>query len=86
MGCLTDGQLAGQLDGEREFKVFLGKAVGDIGNMHGVTSAAELKGDELGNLLAKFVDIWTTKCGKCDLLTPLSRLYFQDGNSSFWSF
>ena len=86
MGCLTDGQLVGQLEGEREFKVFLGEAVDNIGNMHGFTSVAELKGHELGNLLAKFADIGTKRCGECDMLTPLPRLYFQDGNSSFWSF
>ena len=52
-----DGQLVGRLDGESEFKIFLGEADDLIKNIHGVASVAELDGDEVGYLVAKVAEI-----------------------------
>jgi hypothetical protein len=53
----SDGHLVGRLDGEPEFKVFLGEADDLIKNIHGVASVAELDGDEAGYLVAKVAEI-----------------------------
>lgn len=53
----SDGHLVGRLDGESEFKVFLGEADDLIKNIHGVASVAELDGDEVGYLVAKVAEI-----------------------------
>ena len=53
----SDGHLVGRLDGESAFKIFLGEADDLIKNIHGVTSVAELDGDEAGYLVAKVAEI-----------------------------
>ena len=53
----SDGHLVGRLDGESEFKIFLGEADDLIKNIHGVASVAELDGDEAGYLVAKVAEI-----------------------------
>ena len=53
----SDGHLVGRLDGESDFKVFLGEADDLIKNIHGVASVAELDGDEAGYLVAKVAEI-----------------------------
>jgi hypothetical protein len=53
----SDGHLVGRLDGESDFKVFLGEADDLIKNIHGVASVAELDGDEVGYLVAKVAEI-----------------------------
>jgi hypothetical protein len=53
----SDGHLVGRLNGEPEFKVFLGEADDLIKNIHGVASVAELDGDEAGYLVAKVAEI-----------------------------
>jgi hypothetical protein len=53
----SDGHLVGRLDGESDFKVFLGEADDLIKNIHGVASVAELDGDEVGYLVAKIAEI-----------------------------
>jgi hypothetical protein len=53
----SDGHLVGRLDGESEFKIFLGEADDLIKNIHGVASVAELDGDEVGFLVAKVAEI-----------------------------
>ena len=53
----SDGHLVGRLEGESEFKIFLGEADDLIKNIHGVASVAELDGDEAGYLVAKVAEI-----------------------------
>jgi hypothetical protein len=53
----SDGHLVGRLDGESDFKVFLGEADDLIKNIHGVASVARLDGDEAGYLVAKVAEI-----------------------------
>jgi hypothetical protein len=53
----SDGHLVGRLQGESEFKIFLGEADDLIKNIHGVASVAELDGDEAGYLVAKVAEI-----------------------------
>lgn len=53
----SDGHLVGRLDGDPEFKIFLGEADDLIKNIHGVASVAELDGDEIGYLVAKVAEI-----------------------------
>ena len=53
----SDGHLVGRLDGESDFKVFLGEADDLIKNIHGVASVAELDGDEVGYLVAKVAEV-----------------------------
>ena len=53
----SDGHLVGRLDGDAEFKIFLGEADDLIKNIHGVASVAELDGDEIGYLVAKVAEI-----------------------------
>lgn len=51
----SDGHLVGRIDGESDFKVFLGEADDLIKNIHGVASVAELDGDEVGYSLPKLL-------------------------------
>lgn len=53
----SDGHLVGRLDGEAEFKAFLGEVEDLIRNIHGVAPVAELDGDEVGYLVAKVAEI-----------------------------
>jgi len=53
----SDGHLVGRLDGESEFRIFLGEADDLIKNLHGVAPVAELDGDEVGYLVAKVAEI-----------------------------
>ena len=53
----SDGHLVGRLEGESEFKIFLGEADDLIKNIHGVALVAELDGDEVGYLVAKVAEI-----------------------------
>jgi hypothetical protein len=57
MVVTSDGHLVGRLEGESEFKIFLGEADDLIKNIHGVASVAELDGDEAGYLVAKVAEI-----------------------------
>lgn len=57
MVVTSDGHLVGRLDGESEFKIFLGEAEDLIRNIHGVALVAELDGDEVGYLVAKVAEI-----------------------------
>jgi hypothetical protein len=57
MVVTSDGHLVGRLDGESEFKIFLGEAEDLIRNIHGVAPVAELDGDEAGYLVAKVAKI-----------------------------
>lgn len=57
MVITPDGHTVGRCDGEADFKVFLGEADDLIKNIHGVAPVAELDGDEIGFLVAKFAEI-----------------------------
>ena len=57
MVITSDGHTVGRCDGEADFKVFLGEADDLIKNIHGVAPVAELDGDEIVFLVAKFAEI-----------------------------
>lgn len=53
----SDVHLLGRCYGEAEFKAFLGEVDDLIRNIRGVTSVAELDGDEVGYLVANVAEI-----------------------------
>ncbi len=55
MVVTSDGHLLGRCNGEAEFKAFLGEVDDLIRNIHGVAPVAELDGDEVGYLVAKWL-------------------------------
>jgi hypothetical protein len=57
MQITPDGHLLGRCDGQTSFSAFLGASADLLKNVHGVTSVAELDGDEVGYLLGKVVEI-----------------------------
>jgi hypothetical protein len=57
MVVTSDGHLVGRLDGEAEFKAFLGEVDDLVRNIQGVAPVAELDGDEVGYLVAKVAEI-----------------------------
>lgn len=57
MVITPDGHLLGRCDGEAGFKAFLGLAADLIKNIHGVSTVAELDGDEIGFLVANVAKI-----------------------------
>jgi hypothetical protein len=48
-----DGHLLGRCDGQSSFSAFLGPSEDLLKNINGITSVAELDGDEVGYLLGK---------------------------------
>jgi len=57
MVITPDGHMLGRCEGEASFKAFLGASEDLVRNVHGVTSVAELDGDEIGYLVARIAEI-----------------------------
>lgn len=57
MEITPDGHLLGRCAGEASFKVFLGSSDELLTNIRGVSSVAELDGDEIGFLVARVAEI-----------------------------
>jgi len=64
MVITPDGHMLGRCDGEAEFKAFLGASEDLIKNIHGVSSVAELDGDEVGYVVARVAEIKRQRQGR----------------------